>query len=525
MKNVMKNIVLCLLGIVMMATLMTPVTAANTVTLLNQAVTINDDSENLPVSFTITTDDATALPYTNPLKIVVTGGTTNILTSATITLDKNVEKAESKLYTVMVPVDNTKTVAGQTYTVTVKITDGATPAIVVVNDKPITITVAGTDTAAAQSIIDDVEFEDKLAPGDEVDVEIALKTAEGKKYNDVTVQAWITDEDGDRVTDKEETKDFNIGSLSDEDEETKTLTLSIPKDADEGDYYLNIRVEGEYDGRSGLLAVVSKASTGGFDNKLTVERDDHSILIDSINYDASVKAGETADFAISLQNNGNDDEDVKVKISIVGLDVAQTSGNIEVEVDETVPAYFSLLIPKNAKADDYTVKINVYGDEVDFTETYELTVAGAGAGPAVTGLVVGTDATSKQIGAAGGVYLVTLTNNDAATRTFTLDVTGASTWADYSINPATATVAPGTSAVVSVYLNPSATARGTQSFTVNVKEGATVVDSTTLTAQIAEESASTTSMITMGLQYLVAILVVLAVVLGIAWAVKKEKKE
>ena len=54
-----------------------------------------------------------------------------------------------------------------------------------------------------------------------------------------------------------------------------------------------------------------------------------------------------------------------------------------------------------------------------------------------------------------------------------------------------------------------------QDITLNVKEGATVVDSIGLTAQVSE-SQGITDLVTSSLQWLVAILIVVAIVLGIA---------
>ncbi len=513
MKNILKNIVLCLIGLVLMATMTTTVAAAPSMLITPSAV-INEDADILPVTFTITNDGDTSLTDTYTITAEPSEGeTVNILTSGTITLTKDVSTSalSSQSYTINLPVDGSKLVAEYVYLVNVDVTGD----LGLSQDIDVNVFVTGIETPIAQWILEDIEFDDETYPEGTVELEVTLETIEdGEVYEDVTIEAWIEDANGDRLTSKDKTGEFNLGKLTDDDKRTRTLTLNIPENADEGEYYVVVRVEGESDGRKGLLALST-------DNEITIERNDHSVKIIYFDYDSTVEAGETVDFAIGLLNNGREDETVKTRINIIGLDASQTSGDIEIQIDEYAPAYFSIAIPEDADADDYTVKVNVYNDEIDSTQVYTLTVTGAAYVP-VGGLVVGVDATSKQIPAEGGVYLITLTNNEANTRTFTMEVTGASTWADYSVNPATVTVATGTSGLVSVFISPKEGVSGVQTFTVNIKEGATIADSVGLTAQISEAK-GITDVITTSLQWLVAILIIVAVVLGIAWAFKREK--
>ncbi len=529
MKNIFRTIVLCLVGLVLMTTMATVPAAASIYESGNELTenyfTVTNAAGSTITLSVPTTDDIT----TNEFTLVIGG-----VNLGTITLP-DMPKESHDFVTLSVAdlaarVPGINTAIG-TYEVPVelidasgdnKLADGSTITIVVEEAVP------SKNVPTAQHLIDDVDFEDEVSPEDQVEIEITLKTDEGEIYEDVTIEAWIADADGDRLSSKVKTNEFNLGKLTDDDEKTKVLTVTIPEDADEGTYYLNVRVEGEEDNRKGLLSIVSELDANGFDNELAVERNDHSVKILYLNYDSNVAAGETADFALGLLNNGREDQAVKVRMSVAGLDISQTSGSINVQVDEFAPAYFSIAVPAGAESGEYTVKVNVYNEEVDFTKTYTLEVEGAGATvtPTANGLAIGADATSKQVSAAGGVYLITLTNNDASAKTYTMDVTGASTWADYSINPATVTVAPGTSEIVSVYLSPNKDASGTQTFTVNVKDGATVVDSIGLTAQVsANDGPTVTSYITTALQWLVAALIVVAIVLGIAWAFKRESNK
>lgn len=517
MKNILKNIVLCLLGIVLMTTLTTTVAAAPAMYITSNAA-INEDADVLEVNFKIYNDNQTTALTDDYTVIASTPiGETRILTTDTVTLETFTETTPAyteRTYSVNLPIDENNIVAGNTYSVNVDVT-GATSGLT--QNVDVSVYVTGVHTEMAPWIIEDIEFDDETTPEGTVDIEVTLEVAEDEIYEDVTIEAWIEDADGEeRLTEREETSEFNIGKSNDDDKKIRIVSLEIPEDADEGDYYVAVRVKGENDGRKGLLAYDDS-------NEITVERNDHNAKILYFQYDEEVEAGDTANFAVGLLNNGREDETVRVRVSISGLDVSQTSGNIEIQVDEYAPAYFAIAIPEDADEDDYTVKVNVYNDDIDFTRAYTLSVEDAGIVP-ISKLVLGADATVKQIASEGGVYLVTLTNNGANTRTFTMDVTGASIWADYSVNPATVTVAPGTSQVVSVFVNPNDDATGTQTFTVNVKEGATVVNSIGLTAQVSGGVGIITAEdITTGLQWLVAILIVVAIVLGIAWAIRREK--
>jgi hypothetical protein len=502
---------------------MTPV-MADTVVNIDDYVEITEDASVVPVEFTVTTD-------------VDYGPTDHTILADSDIIDDSTARVKSielladdyeRTYVVNFAIEDDMLWDGFYHTVDVEIhnvlnpTPGDTGTMVA--SETLYVFVVGEETPAAPLIIDDIDFDDETYPEGTVEVEVTLETQEirfydddPEVYEDVTIEVWAEDYTGERLTDKEKTGEFNIGKFNDDDKRTKTLTLEIPDDADEGEYFIVVRVEGEWGGRKGLLAL-------DMWNELTVERNDHNVKVLDFIYDDDVEAGESADFAVLLLNNGREDEAVKVKVSIVGLDISQTSEDIEIQVDEYAPVYFSMAIPEYADEDDYLVKLTVYNDEIDFDETYDIEVSeDAGFAPGIGGLAIGADATSKQIGAEGGVYLISLTNNEAAIRTFTMEVTGASTWADYSINPATVTVAPGTSQIVSVYVSPDADTSGTQAFTLNVKEGATVVDSLGLTAQVSE-SQDITSMITSSLQWLVAILIVVAIVLGIAWAFTREAR-
>lgn len=379
-------------------------------------------------------------------------------------------------------------------------------------------------TLLASGLIDEIDYEDEAAPGDEISVTIELATDEGDKYEDVTIEAWIVDEDGDRVTDREETHEFNIGKTNDDDDEERTIVLDLPANVDEGDYYVIVEVEGSvdegaYEGRSGLLDTV----TMNDDVVIEVERDDHAVDIENVAFDSTVTTGETVDMAVTLENVGLNDEEVRVRVTIPELGIVQTSDFIVVEEDELVTAYFTTAIPGTAEAGEYTMSVKIYNDDFAETSNFEITVRSTAA-PAVTGLTISVDSTTKTVSQTGGVYAITVTNNGNDIRTLNFEVAGVSDWATASVNPGTVVVQPGTSKIVSVFVSPMSDARGAHQFTVFVKEGASVAESLTMTASIAPTLISWGDMnAERALKWVIGFLVLVLVVLFVVWSWRKEE--
>jgi hypothetical protein len=97
-----------------------------------------------------------------------------------------------------------------------------------------------------------------------------------------------------------------------------------------------------------------------------VERDEHSILITSVQYDESAQAGETVDVAVTMLNNGEGDED-NVQVSLSVASAAQTSSYFTIEEDEEVVRYFTLTVPNGASGEELLV---VRAANADASDSY-----------------------------------------------------------------------------------------------------------------------------------------------------------
>ena len=389
---------------------------------------------------------------------------------------------------------------------------------------PFTVTVGEAipdkDTEIASGLITEIDVdEDEVAPGETVQYEITLETAEGERYEDVKIVSWLEDVYGERLTEKQETSTFNIGKTNDDDEEVRTIYIDVPEDADEEEYFLVVRAEGTMIENSvGIKGLLDSDSN----ERIDVVRNDHSFKVEHVYMPSVVAAGSSFDVGITVLNNGNSDEDnVAIRIAIPELGISQTSQSLRIEENEKITNYFTLSIPGSAVEEDYTVLVSVYNSKYTEIQQYELTVEGTtSATESVTEIVVSTADSSKNVGKYGAVYTVSITNIGQQTKTFTLETSGVRDWAQTSVNPATVVIPSGATKVVSIFVAPNEDAQGTKQFTVFVKEGSRIVDSIALSAETDGGNATVlaTSILKWGIGFLILVLVVVFVV----WSWRRE---
>lgn len=374
---------------------------------------------------------------------------------------------------------------------------------------PITLTyevVAATPNELQNGLIDDVDLDNNYAPGENVHVEVTLDNA-NQDYNDVTVEGWIEDASGDRIGDKEESKEFNLDA--NDDEETVDFDFKLPNDVDEGTYTLNLVVisdEGQLD----------LDSSYDFD----VDREQHSLFYDDVSFDSTVKAGDSLDVAVTLFNNGLEDEDdVRAQVIVSGVGISQTSDYFTVEEDDDATRYFTLTLPSSMSQGTYEVTVHSWNNEVDVSEVRELFVDLAAPTMAnMSGVSTTADNPVKAMeSVTGGAYILTVANNEAAQKTYTIEVAGTDGWASASVTPSVVSLAPGASGQVSVFVSPNEDASGLQQFSVYVKDGATIVDTLPLTASVTASSSPLGTIGTIGSIALVGL-----VALAVLWVWKRE---
>ncbi len=384
------------------------------------------------------------------------------------------------------------------------------------------VTLSGAETPVDADLISKVDLdEDTVAPGDKVTVEVELRTDEGEAHDNVKLTAWIDTLDGTKV----ETREFNIGKVHDDDEKTKVLTLDVPEDADQDDYTIKIEARSN-EVNGGLLDTETET--------LTVERNDDSLqIVGDFSKVKSAKAGSSMNVQIELLNNGLEDQtNVEITAELVGTDAKVTGTLDEIQQDMSRVWTGVLKVPADLADGRYNLAITAQSKEgAKAVVTQELSVSsGSQQGEAGEADLNAEGSTSKDVAAAGGVFQATLENTGSETATFTLSV-GDSGWIKSSdISPKTEIeLDAGDSKTVNVFVVPKDGETGSKTFTLYVKSDGRTVDSIDYTAKLATSGATgfagISNLVVEGLQWLFAVLVVVAVVLFILWLGKKGGKK
>ena len=196
------------------------------------------------------------------------------------------------------------------------------------------------------TLVADNDYEDEVSPGDTIVLELELENG-NNVYNDVSLEAYLRDSNGLRVSEVQETSDFNLVA---EEEETVTMQFEIEEDLEEGTY--EIYVVGTSDEGTLFEETYSVA----------VEREENSLVVTDLRVSNGATAGETVDVAVTILNNGQTDEDnVLVSLSVAGATV--TSDYFTVEEDEELVRYFTMTLPTGASGNE-VVTVNVANEDV-----------------------------------------------------------------------------------------------------------------------------------------------------------------
>ena len=206
------------------------------------------------------------------------------------------------------------------------------------------------------TLVADNDYEDEVSPGDTLVLELELENG-NNVYNDVSLEAYLRDSNGLRVSEVQETSDFNLVA---EEEETVTMQFEVEEDLEEGTY--EIYVVGTSD--EGTLFEETYS--------VSVEREENSLVVTDLRVSNGATAGETVDVAVTILNNGQTDEDnVLVSLSVAGATV--TSDYFTVEEDEELVRYFTMTLPTGASGNE-VVTVNVANEDVSVSASSTVNV-------------------------------------------------------------------------------------------------------------------------------------------------------
>ncbi|MBD3262898.1 putative S-layer protein [Candidatus Woesearchaeota archaeon] len=388
-------------------------------------------------------------------------------------------------------------------------------------------------------VIDEVEIDDNTGdddqtePGDKLDIEFEINNKLTEDIDDVDIEVWIEDEDGDEVAEEVETE---INTIDSKDHEDAEVTLQIEPDVDKGTYYLVIEAKGEDEDNEDRCDV--------YYEEIKIEKEDHRLLIDSVTFVPSeVKCGGQLEVSTKLYNVGEEDQDdVKLKVILNDLNVEESTQEFELDDGDDVVKKLMLDIPKSTEAGEYFLEVVATfndGDDTAASEMIPFTVTcdSEEEGELISGASVLEAETTKASADIGETIKFTtiLTNNGETATTYTISLNDVSAWAESIVEPSTITLAPGSEIPVYVYITPKSASTHTailsvyadgelaanKIFTIDVTGGETVtgaagIETTEWGHQIS--TSQTKALIkdyigTTGLIVLIALLVTLGFVL------------
>lgn len=368
----------------------------------------------------------------------------------------------------------------------------------------------------------------QLFRGDDLEITVKLESEFNVSVEDVEVTAFISGDDHYEISDTTDTFDVESGVVY-----TKKLSLDLPEIMDQDNYNLRILVSSRY------------GEMKSYHYNLKIDTEKHDVIVKDVvfNPNDEVQDGRSLLSIVRLRNMGEyNEEDVKVTVSIPELGIKGYDYVDEIEAGDSVSTEeIYMRVPSCAAEGNYDVEVEVEYDEgfATVTEYYTITVVNAEGVCGMDENTGNTDApaiyvvaesVSKETarGEGGAIYPITLSNNGASTKAFTIMVDGVDNWGEARVSPANlVTLAAGETQTVYVYVaaNEDATL-GEHMFAVSIGSNGKTLEQLTFKTDVVEAQASSNAAkvaLGIALAILVVILVVLAIVIGVNK--KKESNE
>ena len=323
-------------------------------------------------------------------------------------------------------------------------------------------------------VISDVDYNDPVAPGDAVEVTVTLANSDAKyDVEDLEVTAWIQDQFGDKVSDKAIVSGLQVQQGSDRD---LTLNLEVPADAEAGDYTLIVKADGRWEN------IKSRVSAESVDNIIEVEQFDDAFYVSDITLSKTqYKAGDTVDVAVTVMNNGQEDQDaVAVAIAVPEFNILKSLkmfGTMYAGTEQTV--YFTFALPKDATG-IYTLKATASNDLAKDTSNVNIVIEAA---PKIDAAKTVVTTVSKELRVGEKTDLqLSVANKGTETKAYIVSVYAEGI--NGVVDPASFSLAPGQAKTVDVEL--TALKAGTQAADITVTENGAVVSKVIVTSEVAQ---------------------------------------
>lgn len=357
--------------------------------------------------------------------------------------------------------------------------------------------------------------DDALNPGDDFTAYIEIDADDDDAnvvYHGMYVEGRLYDTVTGEYFGMDETKTFTLG---DESRVTKELSFSIPRQLElTNDKEANrLTLEVDVYAYEQTLDEDTRGHTE-LTYKFDLEANEDSLYISEATVaPSSVEAGDSISVDAEICNDGVEtQENIEVTAEILGLGVTYTRNIMELANDDCESWSTGMVVPSNAKAGTYDVEITAVS-EAGAKTTYiaQLEVEGAAA-PRESDLDVVEDDLTLTNGKA--TFTFELTNDGDERKVYELDVDGA----DAELSQEKITVDAGETETFTVTLTEEGEA------TVFAKADGEVV-SETVTAQAAGTVVPVDKeQVVEVLKWVFAVIVIIAIILVIVWAVTKGRK-
>lgn len=366
----------------------------------------------------------------------------------------------------------------------------------------------------------------KYERGEKIDIDVCVKALEN--VQDAQIEADIY---GYRYSAREQDKvsdTTNTFDLDQNDNDCFTLNLEIPDKIDQDYYKLRIRV-GDRDGIS--FEKDYQLNVQGASRSSAIQIKDFSLDPEE------VIAGRAFTAMVKVRNIGDSDlNDLKVTISVPDLNIKTSEYMDNLDADESKTFEELLLrIPECAKKGTYDVEVLVEFDEYEetvATTTIDVVASDTcGASTGTTSPTTGQDEksvitvpNSQEVSQGTSVaYPIMIQNNGAVAKTYTMSLSGATSWATARVDPSSVLVIPaGQSRTAYLYVSANNNAElGDKTFTLTIDSG-TESKQIPLVAKITKNVNATATTdwskfrnaLEIGLVVLVIILIIIGLVIG-----------
>lgn len=339
------------------------------------------------------------------------------------------------------------------------------------------------------------------------DVEFSVEAYNGFEDKEkIKIEYELRDSNGKKVDLGDATTDQSV-SIDEGDSEKLTFSLKVPADIDDGTYKLFIKAYLKSDERKGCVDKSSEFEQTYYQEVRIDREEDRAVIVDTDNLEIPelVQCGDTVSISAKIYNIGVEDEE-KVKVTlynkVLGVDLSEVINNLDAGESATVT--FDFKVPTNMEEKTYLFSLMTYyeydedSDEYDsnsksdLDENFDFNLKVNCVKEIVQSALITAELESDAVAGEPLTIKGTLKNTGDSETTYTLSVTGYSSWASLNkIEPQTITLKAGESKDFDISLNINEDIEGEQFFTIKAGyNGQTTEQEVSVTLEAAQGAVS-----------------------------------